>query len=108
MSASTSTSSLYELLSLSPTATLEEGLDVPECQYVVRFDPFHTVKSHVQGAGRARAVGDEATAARGPLTVLRVVSDVSTPRTTCSHGRRAAKRVVLSIRGPATIAIPGN
>jgi endoribonuclease Dicer len=39
---------------LVATATLEEGLDVPDCQYVVRFDAFHTVKSHVQGAGRAR------------------------------------------------------
>ena len=28
--------------------------EVPDCQYVVRFDSFHTVKSHVQGAGRAR------------------------------------------------------
>jgi endoribonuclease Dicer len=43
-----------EVNTLVATATLEEGLDVPDCQYVVRFDSFHTVKSHVQGAGRAR------------------------------------------------------
>eukprot|EP01079_Euglenida_sp_SAG-EU17-18_P002323 gene2323-502_t len=36
------------------TAALEEGLDVPECSFVVRFDEFKTTKSHVQGSGRAR------------------------------------------------------
>lgn len=39
---------------LVSTPTLEEGLDVPECQLVVRFDRFETTKSHIQGAGRAR------------------------------------------------------
>mmetsp|Transcript_25455 Transcript_25455/g.73015 ORF Transcript_25455/g.73015 Transcript_25455/m.73015 type:complete len:665 (+) Transcript_25455:135-2129(+) len=36
------------------TASLEEGLDVADCRYVVRFDCFHNVRSHIQGAGRAR------------------------------------------------------
>ena len=34
---------------LSPHA-LEEGLDVPECQVVIRFDKFATAKSRIQGA----------------------------------------------------------
>lgn len=41
------------------TASLEEGLDVPACSCVIRFDAFSSVKSHVQGAGRARALGAE-------------------------------------------------
>ena len=39
---------------LVPPPTLEGGLDVPECQVVIRFDKFVTAKSHIQGAGRAR------------------------------------------------------
>mmetsp|Transcript_87212 Transcript_87212/g.182516 ORF Transcript_87212/g.182516 Transcript_87212/m.182516 type:complete len:833 (-) Transcript_87212:565-3063(-) len=39
------------------TAALEEGLDVSECQVVIRFSAFKTTKSHVQGAGRARKWG---------------------------------------------------
>ena len=42
---------------LVSTCALEEGLDVPDCQFVVRFDEFHSVKSHVQGKGRARQEG---------------------------------------------------
>ena len=34
--------------------TLEGGLDVSECQVVIRFDKFATAKSHIQGADRAR------------------------------------------------------
>ena len=36
------------------TNALEEGIDVPECEFVVRFDSFSTTKSHIQGSGRAR------------------------------------------------------
>ncbi|CAE7932969.1 unnamed protein product [Symbiodinium necroappetens] len=39
---------------LVATTSLEEGLDVPDCRYVVRYDFFSSAKSHVQGAGRAR------------------------------------------------------
>jgi len=39
---------------LVATTSLEEGLDVPSCRYVVRYDWFASAKSHVQGAGRAR------------------------------------------------------
>lgn len=39
---------------LVATASLEEGLDVPDCKYVIRYDFFASAKSHVQGAGRAR------------------------------------------------------
>ncbi len=36
------------------TAVLEEGIDVPECSFVVRYSNFDTTKSHIQGSGRAR------------------------------------------------------
>ncbi|CAK9097815.1 Endoribonuclease Dicer homolog 2 (Dicer-like protein 2) (AtDCL2) [Durusdinium trenchii] len=39
---------------LVATSSLEEGLDVPMCRYVIRYDSFNSAKSHVQGAGRAR------------------------------------------------------
>lgn len=42
---------------LTCTAALEEGLDVSECQVVVRFSAVVTTKSHIQGAGRARKWG---------------------------------------------------
>eukprot|EP01012_Entosiphon_sulcatum_P003240 TRINITY_DN10957_c0_g1_i1.p1 TRINITY_DN10957_c0_g1~~TRINITY_DN10957_c0_g1_i1.p1 ORF type:complete len:768 (+),score=101.27 TRINITY_DN10957_c0_g1_i1:22-2304(+) len=41
---------------LVATNALEEGIDVAECSFVVRFDKFHTTKAHIQGAGRARNV----------------------------------------------------
>eukprot|EP00928_Gymnodinium_smaydae_P052782 TRINITY_DN36947_c0_g1_i2.p1 TRINITY_DN36947_c0_g1~~TRINITY_DN36947_c0_g1_i2.p1 ORF type:complete len:589 (+),score=63.24 TRINITY_DN36947_c0_g1_i2:74-1840(+) len=44
---------------LVATAALEEGLDIPDCDCVVRFDAFANVKSHVQGSGRARKEGSE-------------------------------------------------
>merc|ERR1719491_234402 len=44
---------------LVATAALEEGLDVPDCDCVIRYDAFHNVKSHVQGSGRARKEGSE-------------------------------------------------
>ncbi|CAE8647280.1 unnamed protein product [Polarella glacialis] len=37
------------------TAALEEGLDVQDCEVVIRFSQFQTTKSHIQGSGRARA-----------------------------------------------------
>eukprot|EP00929_Paragymnodinium_shiwhaense_P065753 TRINITY_DN32946_c1_g1_i4.p1 TRINITY_DN32946_c1_g1~~TRINITY_DN32946_c1_g1_i4.p1 ORF type:complete len:1025 (-),score=291.04 TRINITY_DN32946_c1_g1_i4:393-3467(-) len=42
---------------LTCTAALEEGLDVSECEVVIRFSAFQTTKSHIQGAGRARKWG---------------------------------------------------
>ena len=36
------------------TAALEEGIDVPSCQFIARFSLFDTTKSHIQGSGRAR------------------------------------------------------
>ena len=36
------------------TASLEEGIDVKECEFVVRFSLFKTTKAHIQGSGRAR------------------------------------------------------
>jgi len=43
-----------EAMILVATASLEEGLDVPDCRFVIRYDWFASAKSHVQGAGRAR------------------------------------------------------
>jgi endoribonuclease Dicer len=37
---------------LVATITVEEGLDVPDCQFVVRYSHFSSTKSHVQGSGR--------------------------------------------------------
>lgn len=42
---------------LVSTDSLEEGIDIPDCNIVVRFDRFHNVKSHVQGTGRCRNLG---------------------------------------------------
>ena len=39
------------------TAALEEGVDVSDCAFVVRFSGFDTTKSHIQGSGRARRPG---------------------------------------------------
>eukprot|EP00667_Euglena_gracilis_P017753 EG_transcript_18749 len=39
---------------LVATAALEEGLNVPECSWVIRFDRLSTTKQHIQGSGRAR------------------------------------------------------
>ena len=43
---------------LVATSSIEEGIDIPSCNVVVRFDEFHNVKSHVQGAGRCRGAGN--------------------------------------------------
>eukprot|EP00435_Cladocopium_sp_Y103_P038848 s1316_g10.t1 len=39
---------------LVATPAIEEGLDVASCNAVIRYHSFHTTKSHIQGAGRAR------------------------------------------------------
>jgi len=36
------------------TTVLEQGIDVPSCEFVVCYSKFDTTKSHVQRAGRAR------------------------------------------------------
>ena len=40
---------------LVATQVLEEGMDVRRCNLVVRFDKVQTLRSYVQGKGRARA-----------------------------------------------------
>mmetsp|Transcript_12026 Transcript_12026/g.22810 ORF Transcript_12026/g.22810 Transcript_12026/m.22810 type:complete len:618 (+) Transcript_12026:207-2060(+) len=42
---------------LVSTEATEEGIDVCDCEYVVRYNQFHTTKSHIQGSGRARMQG---------------------------------------------------
>eukprot|EP01041_Mallomonas_annulata_P010221 gene10221-21311_t len=44
---------------LVSTTALEEGIDVPECSFIVRFDHVHTTKAHIQGSGRARCANAE-------------------------------------------------
>ena len=39
---------------LFATNVLEEGLDVPQCNLIVRFDPPLTPRSYIQSKGRAR------------------------------------------------------
>jgi endoribonuclease Dicer len=43
-----------EVRILVATAAIEEGLDVSDCQFVVRYSHFNVPKSHIQGTGRAR------------------------------------------------------
>jgi hypothetical protein len=44
---------------LVTTAASEEGLDVADCEFVIRFNKFDTTKSHIQGSGRARVLDAE-------------------------------------------------
>jgi len=37
------------------TNSLEEGIDVCDCNWVVRYDCFSTTRAHIQGSGRARS-----------------------------------------------------
>ncbi|KAF3385044.1 Dicer-like protein 1 [Penicillium rolfsii] len=39
---------------LFATAVAEEGLDIPECNFVVRFDLYDTLIQYIQSRGRAR------------------------------------------------------
>ena len=39
---------------LVSTAALEEGIDVSECAFAIRYNKFGTTKAHIHGAGRAR------------------------------------------------------
>ena len=39
---------------LVSTPSLEEGIDVPECSFIIRYDNVMTTKAHIQGSGRAR------------------------------------------------------
>jgi len=41
------------------TSILEEGIDIPTCKLVIRFNPSDTPKVDIQSAGRARAVGSK-------------------------------------------------
>lgn len=41
---------------LFTTDVAEEGLHIPDCSYVIRFDLPKTVRSYVQSCGRARQV----------------------------------------------------
>lgn len=43
-----------ELNCLFATSVAEEGLDIPDCNLIVRFDPVKTMIQYVQSRGRAR------------------------------------------------------
>lgn len=43
-----------ELNILVSTAIAEEGLDIPDCNMVIRFDLYHTLIQYIQSKGRAR------------------------------------------------------
>ncbi|XP_070576462.1 endoribonuclease Dicer-like [Ptychodera flava] len=45
----------HETNLLVATSVIEEGVDVPKCNLVVRFDPIKEYRSYVQSKGRARA-----------------------------------------------------
>lgn len=45
---------LNKLRILVCTPSMEEGVDIPSCSAVIRFEKFDTAKSHIQGSGRAR------------------------------------------------------
>lgn len=36
------------------TSVLEEGIELPKCNLVIRYDPVHTYKSHAYSKGRAK------------------------------------------------------
>jgi endoribonuclease Dicer len=44
---------------LVSTSALEEGIDVPECSFIIRYDDVKTAKAHIQGSGRARCLDAE-------------------------------------------------
>ncbi|KAK1759415.1 hypothetical protein QBC47DRAFT_437129 [Echria macrotheca] len=48
-----------ELNCLFATTVAEEGLDIPDCNVIVRFDLYHTLIQYIQSRGRARQSGSE-------------------------------------------------
>ena len=43
-----------DMMLLIATDAAEEGIDVADSSFVVRFNCFGTTKSHIQGSGRGR------------------------------------------------------
>ncbi|CAE7265164.1 DCL3A [Symbiodinium natans] len=95
-----------ELNVLICTNALEEGVDVSDCAFVIRFNRFDTTKSHIQGAGRARR-GDakifyfdnDPHEEEGRAKLLSEVAKDDTLRLT--EAERAERRL------DATLAVPG-
>src|SRR5512140_440274 len=48
-----------ELNCLFATTVAEEGLDIPDCNVIIRFDLYNTLIQYIQSRGRARQSGSE-------------------------------------------------
>eukprot|EP00448_Togula_jolla_P008459 CAMPEP_0170612418 /NCGR_PEP_ID=MMETSP0224-20130122/23714_1 /TAXON_ID=285029 /ORGANISM="Togula jolla, Strain CCCM 725" /LENGTH=815 /DNA_ID=CAMNT_0010937923 /DNA_START=35 /DNA_END=2482 /DNA_ORIENTATION=+ len=79
------------------TNALEEGVDVSDCAFVIRFSRFDTTKSHIQGSGRARRSDAEVyyfdNNPDDEEASARLLSEVAKDaRLELSHQERAARR----------------
>ena len=90
-----------ELNCLFATSIAEEGLDVPDCNLVVRFDPYRTTIQYMQSRGRARQAGSKYIhlIENGNLAHLRTIQD-------CRFGEVAVKNLCNSL--PEDRLLRGN
>ncbi|KAF2396627.1 dicer-like protein 1 [Trichodelitschia bisporula] len=59
------------------TSVAEEGLDIPECNLVIRFDLYRSMIQYIQSKGRARAKGSEFIdmVQSGNMVHLKIITD---------------------------------
>jgi endoribonuclease Dicer len=80
-----------ELNLLFATSVAEEGIDIPACNYVIRFDIFSNVAQYIQSRGRARHPGSrfilflENGAAKAEQALLDVKAAEARIREVCSQ-----------------------
>ena len=48
-----------EVNCLIATSIAEEGLDIPDCNLIIRFDPYETLIQYIQSRGRARHINSK-------------------------------------------------